>query len=189
MIAPEVLDALLKAGATADMIVAAVKADGALDEAKIDARRAKDAERQRRHRMSRDVTVTACDVTDDPFPPCAPPKVSPTPPTNTPPLPPKPKTEARGARLSEDWQPKVLSGKAQAMVACWQAGALERELAKFKNYWLAKGGAAATSTNWQRNWVNWLINADERKPRYERSDRDPTTVALERLIGTHAGTG
>lgn len=65
---PEVLDALLAAGATAEMIVAAVKADMADDERRRDAKRAGDAERQRRsrsnrrpHRVSRDVTVTECD--------------------------------------------------------------------------------------------------------------------------------
>jgi hypothetical protein len=66
---PEVLDALVAAGATADMIVAAVKADLAQEEARKVARRTKDAERQRRHRLSR-VTprdtallgVTECDA-------------------------------------------------------------------------------------------------------------------------------
>ena len=83
---------------------------------------------------------------------------------------PQPKKTRPSSRLPEDWEPKPLIGKAAAMVACWQAGELERELAKFKNYWLAKGGAGAVSTNWQRNWVNWLINADERKPRHGRTN-------------------
>jgi hypothetical protein len=104
------------------------------------------------------------------------------------------KNTGKGFRLPADWQPATLTGKAATMVATWQSGAMERELAKFKNYWLAKGANAAR-TDWQRTWVNWLISADERKPRgtYERSDRDPTTVAVERFlsgdVGTHAGTG
>lgn len=54
---PEVLDALVAAGASAEMIVAAIKADAAGEVAKKAARREKDAERQRRHReKSRDVT-------------------------------------------------------------------------------------------------------------------------------------
>jgi hypothetical protein len=69
----------------------------------------------------------------------------------------------KGVRLSADWEPRPLSGKAAQMVAAWHPGELERELAKFKNYWLAKGANAAR-TDWQRTWVNWLINADERKP-------------------------
>jgi hypothetical protein len=50
------------------MILAVVKADQAEREAEIAAKRQKDAERQRRHRMSRDVTVTPRDKRD-PLPP------------------------------------------------------------------------------------------------------------------------
>jgi hypothetical protein len=93
------------------------------------------------------------------------------------------KTE-RGSRLPEDWEPKPLTGRAAEMVAAWQPGQLERELAKFKNYWPAKGSNAAR-TDWQRTWVNWLIAADERKPRliHERSS-NPTATALQRVLGT-----
>lgn len=62
MIRPEVLDALLAAGATAEMIVAAVKADAAIEASRLTERRTKDADRQRRHRRSRRVTVTPCDA-------------------------------------------------------------------------------------------------------------------------------
>ncbi len=48
-----VLDALVKAGATAEMIVAAVTADQAKDEARREARRANNAERQRRFKARR----------------------------------------------------------------------------------------------------------------------------------------
>ena len=50
MIAPEVLDALLEAGATAEMIVAAVKADSALDDARKARQREGNAARQRPNR-------------------------------------------------------------------------------------------------------------------------------------------
>lgn len=73
-LAPAVLDAMLTAGCTAEQIVAAVKADAAIDEQRITERRAKDAERQRKcrskgnvgHTQSRDVTVTPCDERDPP---------------------------------------------------------------------------------------------------------------------------
>lgn len=90
-LSPAVLDALLAAGATAEMIVAAVKADLAGQEERIANKRAKDAERQRKsrsnragHDVSRNVTVTECDVTEtDPLslPPNE--KIS-NPPTHTP---------------------------------------------------------------------------------------------------------
>lgn len=51
MIKPEVLDALLAAGATAEMIVAAVKADLATEEARKKSKRANNAERQRRFKQ------------------------------------------------------------------------------------------------------------------------------------------
>ena len=56
------MDALLAAGATAEQIVALVKADMAEREAKLEARREKDADRQRRKR-SRGVTRTERDTT------------------------------------------------------------------------------------------------------------------------------
>lgn len=56
---PAVLDALLQAGATAEMIVAAVKADMAKDEARREARRANNADRQRRFKARRRGEVVA----------------------------------------------------------------------------------------------------------------------------------
>jgi len=64
MIRPEVLDALLAAGATAEMIVAAVKADLRQEDVKLQEKREKDAARQRKSRMSRNVTVTPRDKCD-----------------------------------------------------------------------------------------------------------------------------
>lgn len=61
---PSILRAMQAAGASIDVIIAAVEADAALDASRMDDRRAKDAERQRRHRASRDVTVTERDITD-----------------------------------------------------------------------------------------------------------------------------
>lgn len=85
MISGEVLDALLAAGATAEMIVAAVKADAAIEEARRQERRQGDAERQRRSRSNRkscDVTVTPRDKCDTP-----PKEIPPTPPKEiTPPI-------------------------------------------------------------------------------------------------------
>ena len=85
-LSPAVLDALLEAGCTREQIVAAVKADMAEAEAAKDDKRAKDAERQRRHRArnaaSRDVTVTNGDSVTSPHPPphaCSPPSPHPSP--------------------------------------------------------------------------------------------------------------
>ena len=66
MIPPEVLDALVAAGATPELIAAAVKADQALTRGRLDKRRARDADRQRRKHnrdiaKSRHVTRTHAD--------------------------------------------------------------------------------------------------------------------------------
>jgi len=60
MIQPQILDALLEAGASAEMIVAAVKAATCAEEAKRGERRAKDAARQRRVRGTRTVAAESC---------------------------------------------------------------------------------------------------------------------------------
>jgi uncharacterized protein YdaU (DUF1376 family) len=99
--------------------------------------------------------------------------------------------DPRGTRLPEDWEPKPLGDKTASMVAAWPVGMLERELSKFRDHFLKTPGVRGRSLDWDASYRNWLRTADERKPRliHERSDRDPTTVALERLIGPHAGTG
>lgn len=61
---PAMIDALVAAGGTAEQLAAIMKADLAEREAALVNKRQKDAERQRRHRASRDVTVTECDIAD-----------------------------------------------------------------------------------------------------------------------------
>ena len=67
---PSILRAMQAAGATTDIIIAAVEADAAIDAQRLAEKRAKDAERQRKHRArnapSRDVTVTNGDERDPP---------------------------------------------------------------------------------------------------------------------------
>lgn len=82
-----IIEALISAGATPQMLLAAVKAHESELETKANARRETDAARQRRHRMSRGVTVTNSDSRDTPpFDgplPCPPHPLNPTP-LNTP---------------------------------------------------------------------------------------------------------
>jgi hypothetical protein len=98
---PEVLDALLAAGATAEMIVAAVKADTAQDEQRRADKRANGAERQRRRRErnaeSRDVTPVTRDERDTPSFPS---EVSPTPPSYPTNLTPEPPIVPRSKGIS-----------------------------------------------------------------------------------------
>ncbi len=154
MIAPEVLDALLAHGATAEMIVAAVKADAVVEQAAIDARRAKDADRQRRHRSSRVVTVTNGDTLSPQSPPD---KVSPDPFKITPPIPPKP--SSRGSRLASNFEaPGDWIDWAMAKRNWSRADAIE-ESENFARHWQSKPGKDAVKLDWFKTWQNWVTNS------------------------------
>lgn len=86
---PETIDAMLAAGVTAEVLAAAWKAEIAKQEQTTQERRNKDAERQRRHRESRDVTVTNAMSQDTPSPQLPPLKSTPDPEKIPPPLTPQ----------------------------------------------------------------------------------------------------
>lgn len=171
-IKPEVLDALLAAGASAEMIVAAVKADLATEEQKKLVKRAKDAERQRRSRAnrspSRNVTVTGCDSQD----------VAATPPD--PPIPPvSPKGDTapqgskvrRGTRIDETWTPPLvaeLGPEFRKLAGQWPPASYETEAAAFRSYWLAESGAKACKSNWKRAWENRVAQIHSKVMRDQR---------------------
>lgn len=176
-----------------EAIIIAVRAIEAKDaeiaarDAEAAARRAKDAQRKKERRnvpgKSTDIPETihgrSTDAagTEEQFPSPSPsPSFPPHPqtnPTHTPTRENTPHTR-KGTRLSEDWQPDQIIGPTADMVACWPPGTIERELEKFRNYWLAKSGKDAVKTNWQRTWINWLISADERIGKHgnDRSGRN-----------------
>jgi hypothetical protein len=169
------------------MEVAETLADAKAAQRLLDRRREKD--RDQRKRNSADVRGNGgnrgqAELVSPQSPPL---KAPPHPLKITPPLTPHPPQNCarKARRLEADWKPEPLNGKAAEMVACWQAGEVERELAKFKNYWFAKGGKDAAKLNWQRTWINWLISADERKPRgnycNERSS-NPLQDAVSRIL-------
>lgn len=166
---------MLAAGMPADAIVAAVaEMEASLAHDPVaEKRRAYDRERKRvsRSNMSTGHPPESADIADKAD---TPPSLSP-----SPLLPPDPQqppapiptpamgTPARkGTRLAEDWEPEPIIGNAGSMVENWPPGAMDRELEKFRNYWLAKPGKDAAKTNWQRTWINWLMTADERIGRH-----------------------
>jgi hypothetical protein len=79
VISAEVMRALVAAGATSEMLIAAVEADQAIDAARLAAKRAKDAERQRRNRARTSTLSRGLPVTD-----VTPLNVPPHPPITTP---------------------------------------------------------------------------------------------------------
>lgn len=157
MIDPAILRAMQAAGASTDVIIAAVEAAVALQTAKDDERRAKDAERQRLHRASHNVTVTAsdnADVTDPGFldkkAPQTPKKINPSRVCET---------RARGwHRLPADWQPSPLPATVKAKVDQWPPGALDDELSNFRG-WAVNAedkNGKGRKLNWDQAWWNWI---------------------------------
>lgn len=164
----DLLKRLAQAGTPLDLImeVAETLADAKAAERLLEKRREKDRLRKRNSKDSAETVeiVETAEIHTLPLPPLPPLKTTPDPEKITPPISPKPTTEMRARRLPADWEPGPVIGKAADMLARWPPGEVERELAKFRNYWLAKAGKDACKTDWQRTWINWLISADERKP-------------------------
>lgn len=75
-----------------------------------------------------------------------------------------------GERLSADWLPS----QADIDFAKDQGLAdhdIEREAAKFRDYWLAKTGQGATKLDWAATWRNWVRNAPRRPPGPSKADK------------------
>lgn len=159
--------------------------------------RSKAAERQARYRervkeaecQTDDVT---CDVTRDGNESDAAP-LSPSPKeinSNPHPHTPVNKTPARkGHRLPDDWEPKPLTADLAEAVKAWPSGAIERELAKFRDWAASANGPNALKKDWDAAWRNWLRKAEEdgryaRKSTVDRDDkRDGAMRALDRQLG------
>lgn len=66
--------------------------------------------------------------------------------------------KARGCRLPPDWDPGP-EGMAFAAAAGLVNGRAASELARFRDYWAAATGAAATKADWPATWRNWVRRA------------------------------
>ncbi len=158
-----IIDAMVAAGASVEVLAAAMKADLAEREDRVEIKRQKDAERQRRHRASRDVTVTECDSVTNPTPSLSPqtPQTHPHPSNNKP-------ARVKGHRLPNDWQPSALPAELTAAVAFWPLKALERELSRFRDWAASATGPNAIKLDWQAAWRNWVRKAED-EGRYGRN--------------------
>lgn len=82
---------------------------------------------------------------------------------------------ARATRIPDSWVPgeePELHGEAKA------AGVdLHRELARFGDYWRAKGGKDGRKVDWQATWRNWVRKAIDDKPRANGHSRDGPSSA------------
>ncbi|QHO91946.1 hypothetical protein CWT12_12370 [Actinomyces sp. 432] len=83
---------------------------------------------------------------------------------------PKPKAStAHGTRLPEDWQPPP-DLVAWTRAEC-PAAATDREVEKFRDYWLSTPGARGRKASWTRTWKTWARrcqdDADARQQRQQ----------------------
>lgn len=90
----------------------------------------------------------------------------------------KPNSEAelpqrrRASRLADDWHPGD-AGMAFAVSLGLQPGHVASELAKFRDFWAAKGGKDGAKLDWQATWRNWLRSVVERMPRAASGQHQP----------------
>lgn len=177
MIDPSIIDALAAAGASAEMIAAAYRADYALETQKSSDRRAIAAAKKRRQRgvMSPDVPGTDGDEQGQPgtieppspSPPSPPPMITKNSTPTTTPTTSSGNSTARGSRLPDGWRPDE-AGRALASELLGNSGA-RAELEKFTDFWRGKAGADGRKVDWDATWRNWVRHAAERSPAQARA--------------------
>jgi hypothetical protein len=168
MISAEALDALLEAGATAEMIVAAVKAELKSANAAAVDRRTRDAARKRRERQCvknvhdvRDVRRTPQDKLDkkEKHPPneyiSNPPEKK-----KTPSSPKGDGSPCHKTNLPAGWRTPALSlgSKSQRIVDGWPPGKLELERDKFCEHYTSR---ATRRADWDASWRSWVLKSEE----------------------------
>lgn len=100
---------------------------------------------------------------------------------------PDPKTDPRGMRLPEDWQP---DGADRAFARALHLGA-DTIAAEFLRYWCAKAGKDARKVNWHLTWQTWCTRAAKDagiKGRGQGSQRPARPTNLSALTAEVAGT-
>lgn len=70
------------------------------------------------------------------------------------------KKKERGSRIANDWAPSD-SDLDAARAEGFSNTEIEREKAKFRDYWLAKSGSAGVKLDWSATWRNWVRRAAE----------------------------
>ncbi|MGX7895491.1 hypothetical protein [Tsuneonella sp. HG222] len=174
-----------------EAVLIALKAIEERDEA-IEARRANERDRKRRQRARAEDdcgTVTGQSRDEDGTDELAPSLSRPFPP-QTPPYPththPEIQPRARkGHRLPLDWQPKPLPAEVAAIVARWPEGAIERELARFRDWAKGATGKSALKNDWDAAWRNWLRRRDD-EGTYKRNDNRKSSSTASAAAGALA---
>lgn len=72
------------------------------------------------------------------------------------------KSARRGSRLSEDWYPSE-QDTAFAAGEGLSFDAVEREIERFRDYWIAQPGQKGVKLDWSATWRNWIRRATEQR--------------------------
>ena len=75
---------------------------------------------------------------------------------------PKPREAAAGTRLPADWALSQALGE-WALTEGLTRERIRQEADRFRDYWIAKPGAAGRKTDWPATWRNWVRRATETK--------------------------
>lgn len=170
------------------MIVAAVKADNAIEEARVtrereesdaraERRREVNAARQRRWRDNNApsrVTSVSNGYERDGAPSFDKEK-SPRPPKEIKSNPVGDTRPRKGTRIPENWTPaKPLPPEVVELCAQWPPGREKRELDGFRDYWISRQRDAAR-TDWDRTWWNRIRDQHDKIMRENRNGRQQTS--------------
>jgi hypothetical protein len=182
---PDMIDAMIDAGLTREQMAALLKHELAKQEAAKVEKRAKDAERQRKSRRSRNVTVTPRDYDgqcatppslNDPLPNLETSEVSLNPPPYSPPAP----KNSRGSRISPDWRPSERN-RADAAAIGVPVAMIEPTGRRFRDFWTAKAGKDAVKLDWDATWRNWCSSEAERRG-WAPSSPSPTQIGSAQVF-------
>jgi hypothetical protein len=124
--------------------------------------------RQARYRGRNNVTEASQSVTNRNEASQVTPPLSPTPPiskSNNK----KHSMRDRGTRIPDDWRPSEVD-LASASAEGLSASEIQREAARFVDYWKGKSGQAGIKLDWSATWRNWCRNAAERLGRKPRGE-------------------
>jgi len=84
----------------------------------------------------------------------------------------------KGSRITGCWAPD--SADWHFAIAELGGEGADRELAKFRDYWIGKPGAGGLKLDWQATWRNWVRKAaDDRKARAGPRAGPPTSKATQ----------
>jgi len=89
------------------------------------------------------------------------------------------KPSFRGTRIPDDWTPNVLEAKAEGLTDI----DIEREAARFRDYWKSRAGSAAVKLDWSATWRNWCRNAAEKFGRPRPASSAPSARTMVFVSG------